>query len=270
MLKSSHLLATVGSALILASCGSGTDQVPTGESTMASADAAPTGADNPFAEAEARMSEAMMAAVGSSAGDSWARKMVIHHQGAIDMSQVMLGLNPPADVAEMARTGIEKQRKDMEAIQKLFADGAPAPATAELYRQAMMDMDKAMEQAKGSTVAETFMLKMIAHHRGAVAMADVALANGVSGALREQIRKTRAENVKDAEMTEAMLKGASIQHGASEPATAGPTAVKPSPAGDAKPKAVVRPTPAPAKPAPKPVPKPSPTHDMGDMKDMKM
>lgn len=206
------------SAFALAACGrSGTtnDQVPANEIAPAGAAGAQATA-NPFADAERRMSQAMMAAMGADAGDSWARKMIAHHQGAIDMSEAVLQLNPKPDVAQMARMGIRKQQMDIAAIEKLQKQGPPDPKSADLYKPAMMDMQQKMEAAVGTDVSETFMRKMLEHHKGAVAMSDVAVHNGVSGALRQQVEKTRSENQKEAEMVQAMLEGKSMRHAMNE------------------------------------------------------
>ncbi len=48
--------------------------------------------------------------------------------------------------------------------------------------------------ATGADLSETYLRKMLAHHQGAVAMSDIALANGATGAVRAQIEKTRAES----------------------------------------------------------------------------
>jgi uncharacterized protein (DUF305 family) len=194
----------------LAACGGGESNNQAAEPT-AIAEATNTSADasNPFAQSERTMNDAMMAAVGTDAGDTWAKKIVPHHQGAIDMSEIVLQQNPTADVGKMAQMTIEKQTKDIEDIRKLFKDGAPNQQTVELYRQAMMGMHQKMQAATGANASETFMRKMLEHHRGGVAMSDIALKSGVSGALREQIQKTREDQQKDAEMVEAMLQGQS-------------------------------------------------------------
>lgn len=201
-------------AAALAACNSQSSnneaaaQAPAAENASATA----SDASNPFADAEQKMSQAMMSAVGTDVGDNWAKKMIAHHQGAIDMSQVVLAQNPKPDVAMMAREAIDKQQKDIENIRKLLKNGAPDQKSADLYRPAMTEMDQKMQAAKGADVSETFMRKMLEHHKGAVAMSDIALANDVSGALRAQIEKTRDENRKDAAMVQAMLRGESMSH----------------------------------------------------------
>lgn len=201
--------ATLLATASLTACGSSPNAAGNTEGDVA-ANAAGAGtavATNPFVDAEKQMRDAMMAAAGSNAGQTWALKMIAHHQGAIAMSKIVLDHNPTADVAQMARDDINKQTKDAGSIRKLLNGGDTEQKSTALYRPAMMDMEKAMMAASGATVSETYLRKMLAHHKGAVAMSDAALANGVSGAMKAQIEKTKAENQKDAAMVESMLSG---------------------------------------------------------------
>jgi uncharacterized protein (DUF305 family) len=214
MNKVTKFTALLMATAALAACGSQADnQVAANETAMDANMAAGNSMQmsGPFAEAEMRMDEQMMAAVGSNVGQNWLKKMIVHHQGAIDMSRIVLDQNPSADVAKMARETIAKQGKEIEDLQKLVQEGAPDQRSAELYRPAMMDMHQKMMAASGSDVSQTYMRKMLEHHKGAVAMSDVALANGVTGTLRSQIQKTRADQQKEIAMVEAMLRGEPMQ-----------------------------------------------------------
>ena len=148
---------------------------------------------NPFAQSEMAMDQAIAGAVGVNAADSWVRKMIEHHKGAVDMSRIVLPQNPSADVAKMAQQVIDKQSKEIADLEKLVAGGNPDPASGDLYRSANMQMHEAMMAARGADISETYLRKMLAHHQGAVAMSDVALANGATGVVRAQIEKTRAD-----------------------------------------------------------------------------
>lgn len=180
-------------------------------------------ASNPFADAEKQMNDKMMAAVGSDAGQNWAKKMIEHHGGAIAMSRIMLDQNPSADVAKMARDSIDNNEKDIADIKKLVQDGPSDQKSSELYRPAMMDMQQNMMSAKGADASEMFMRKMLEHHKGAVAMSDVALKNGVSGALRAQVEKTKKMNQDDSKMTEAMLAGKPMDQAKADASPATPS-----------------------------------------------
>jgi uncharacterized protein (DUF305 family) len=263
-------------ALALAACGSNDEAAENAPETNVAdngMNAMMADPDNPFGQAEMQMNERMMAAVGTDAGDSWSKKMIEHHQGAIDMARIVLEQNPSADVATMARETIEKQQKDIEDIRKLLKEGAANQQSAELYRPAMMDMHQKMMAAKGADASETFMRKMLEHHKGAVAMSDVALQNGVGGALRQQVQKTRGENQRDAEMIEAMLGGQSHEQAmaASGAKSAAQAKAEPAPADKAKEGTTSKASTAAPKAAPKPATKPAEPadphagHDMNNM-----
>jgi uncharacterized protein (DUF305 family) len=195
----------------------------------------------PFADAEMKMDQAMTAAVGVNAPDSWVRKMIEHHRGAIETSRILLAQNVTGHVADMARQTIEKQTAEVAALEKLIATGNPDPASAALYQPAQMAMHNAMMAAQGSDVSDTWVRKMLEHHKGAVVMSDIALANGATGTVRAQIEKTKADQQRDIEHIEGMLSG---QQASSESAT---PAAPAAPAPAAKEKAPAA-KPAPAKP----------------------
>ena len=239
MNKMTTFTALLMATAALAACGSQADnQVVANEPAMDANMAAGNSMQmsGPFAEAEMRMDEQMMAAVGSDVGQNWLKKMIVHHQGAIDMSRIVLDQNPTADVAKMARETIAKQGKEIEDLKKLVQEGAPDQRSAELYRPAMMDMHQKMMAASGSDVSQTYMRKMLEHHKGAVAMSDVALANGVTGTLRSQIQKTRADQQKEIAMVEAMLRGEPMQSAMQQSGakTAAQAKAEPAPADTAK------------------------------------
>ena len=158
-----------------------------------------------FNSGESRMGDQMMAAVGSSIGDNWVRKMIVHHQGAIDMSQVVLGQRLTVEAEQMAKLTIEKQGREIEGLRKLIDNGKPDQKSASLYDPAMIQMQHAMMAAGGSTFSETYLRKMLAHHEGAVAMSDIALKNGVTGTVKAQIERTKADQQKEVEMVSSMI-----------------------------------------------------------------
>ena len=240
----------LGTALALSACGSQGGE----DHDQAAAGSEAARQINPFASLEQQMNERMMAAIGTDAGDSWVRKMIEHHQGAINMSRVMLEQNPSPEVAEMARDTIDKQTKEIADLRRLITDGAPHEVSAELFRPAMMSMQQAMMSATGADVEETFMRKMLAHHQGGVTLSEVALENGASGAVRSRASMTRDDQRKEAEMVEAMLRGEPMAEAEQNPVApaARQTAAPARPSATASP-----PQPrAPATPAPAQTPDP--------------
>ncbi len=242
MRKTLLLSAASAIAVLVAACGTSEE---TAQNDAAGNDMNAMMADSgPFADAEMKMDQAMTAAVGVDAADSWVRKMIEHHKGAIEMSRILLTQNVTGHVADMAQQTIDKQTAEVAALEKLLATGNPDPASAALYQPAQMAMHNAMMAAQGSDVSDSWVRKMLEHHKGAIAMSDIALANGATGPVRAQIEKTKAEQQKDIDHIEGMLSG---RQASSEPAAPAPVAQEKEPA--AKP-APAKPAPAPAKPKP--------------------
>ena len=63
--------------------------------------------NNPFAQAEAQMHERMMAAAGADPSETWIRKMIEHHRGAVAMSDIVLAQNPTPQVRAEALRALE-------------------------------------------------------------------------------------------------------------------------------------------------------------------
>lgn len=72
---------------------------------------------NPYPPAEMKMHRAMIGAVGSDATETWVRKMIEHHRGAIEMSQIVLRDARDAQVREMATKSSAEQRREIDELQ---------------------------------------------------------------------------------------------------------------------------------------------------------
>jgi uncharacterized protein (DUF305 family) len=86
------------------------------------------GPANPFGPVETRMHDQMMAATGTNPAETWARKMIAHHQGAIDMSQILIDQGGDPEVVAAARRTIEMQRREISELERMLGGGASAPA----------------------------------------------------------------------------------------------------------------------------------------------
>lgn len=70
-----------------------------------------------------RMGAAMMAAKGMTADASFAKKMVAHHQGAIDMAQIELEHGVDADAKRIAEKTIQENSKGMSGLENRLTHG---------------------------------------------------------------------------------------------------------------------------------------------------
>lgn len=72
---------------------------------------------NPYAEAEMRMHQRMMPAVGANPDETWARKMIEHHKGAIETAQILLSRGADRRLKDMARRSMAEQQKEVSELQ---------------------------------------------------------------------------------------------------------------------------------------------------------
>lgn len=178
------------------------------EDAMANTGAMTPAAQTPFTQSETAMNERMMAASGATPADSWARKMIEHHRGAVAMSEVVLEQQPTPQVRDMAQKTIEKQRKEIEELQAMTGEEAPAGnQSAELFRPAMMKMHERMMAATGANPSETWTRKMIEHHQGGVEMSDAVLAQNPPEQVRAKAQKTKSDQQKEIGELQRMLQG---------------------------------------------------------------
>lgn len=84
-------------------------------------------AANPYGPSEMRMHEKMMAAQGADAGETWIRKMIEHHRGAVEMSQVALRSTQDAEVRREAQKTVASQNREIAALNAMLRKmGKPA------------------------------------------------------------------------------------------------------------------------------------------------
>lgn len=74
-------------------------------------------AANPYAQAEMKMQQAMMKAMGSDASETWVRKMIEHHRGAVEISRIALNQAKDKEVRDQASKAIAEQNKDIGELQ---------------------------------------------------------------------------------------------------------------------------------------------------------
>lgn len=193
------LLAVGCSVLVLAACSPPAERPATPEADASAPASEPMAmAPTPFSAAETRMHEAMMAATGADAGESWARKMIPHHQGALDMSQIVLRDTRDADIRRMAQKTVDMQTTDIAELRRWLetrvgaAAGAAAPGGGgePLFAPVETKMNAAMMAATGANTDRMWAGKMIAHHQGALEMSLLALRESEDAEIRRMAQKT--------------------------------------------------------------------------------
>lgn len=143
----------------------------------------PAGTDGSTAGYEKAMSGMMkeMAAPLTGKPDlDFVQGMMPHHQGAIDMAQVVLQFGKDSEVKNLAQNVIKAQEGEIAFMKGWLAKANVStlpvvPEATKESEQAMADMMKGMMMAHTGDADVDFMQGMIPHHQGAVAMAKIAL-----------------------------------------------------------------------------------------------
>jgi uncharacterized protein (DUF305 family) len=72
---------------------------------------------NPFPHVEMKMHMAMMHATGADATETYVRKMIEHHRGAVEMSRLILAGKPEGTVGRIATQSITDQNREIDTLQ---------------------------------------------------------------------------------------------------------------------------------------------------------
>lgn len=178
------------------------------ESAMPEAAMVPQNANDPFMPAKKQMHERMMAAQGANAAEAWARKMIEHHRGAVQMSEVLLSQQGvPAEVAEQGRKTAADQRQDIGKLEAMLQNRVSGSGSASAFAPTEQQMQQQMMAAMGADPAQTWLKSMIEHHRGAIAMSNTAIAQGGNREITTMARETIQKQGREIEEMQRMLQG---------------------------------------------------------------
>ncbi len=180
-----HLTASalLASALVLTACGSSGDDT-----------AAANGGSSTSAET----------AKGNDADIAFLSGMKPHHEQAVEMSEMVLAANPPAEVAAIAQQIKGAQAPEIEQMTTMLADlgegadgghsmGSGMDMGAAGHEGMMSDaMMTALDDATGTDAARLYLEGMVRHHQGAIKASDDEIAEGKYAPALELAKKIKA------------------------------------------------------------------------------
>jgi uncharacterized protein (DUF305 family) len=161
-------------------------------------------ASKAFTEANMKMHKDMAIVFSGSANVDFAKGMIPHHQGAIDMSTIVLKYGKDAEVRKLATDIIAAQKTEIAQMSAWLAKNASqasssdASAVAKAFTDVNSRMHGAMTMNFTGNADVDFMKGMIPHHEGAVAMAKVLLQFGKDAELRklaDDVVRTQNEEI---------------------------------------------------------------------------
>ncbi len=161
-------------------------------------------ASKAFAAANAKMHKDMTIVFSGNADVDFAKGMIPHHQGAIDMSNTVLKHGKDAAVRKLANDIITAQKSEIAQMAAWLAkNGSQAPygeavAASKAFSDVNARMHTDMTMSFTGNADIDFMTGMIPHHEGAVAMAKVLLQFGKDAELRklaDDVVRTQNEEI---------------------------------------------------------------------------
>ena len=147
-------------------------------------------AAEPSAAPESSSTDAAEEATEHNAADvEFAQMMIVHHEGALEMAELAVERASTEEVRALAERIAAAQGPEIELMSgwlETWDEELPAEAQHGGMDHGGMDMDGMDQEAAMATLAElegaefdrTFLELMVAHHRGAVEMAQAQIGEG--------------------------------------------------------------------------------------------
>jgi uncharacterized protein (DUF305 family) len=141
----------------------------------------------------------------------FAMMMVEHHQGSIDMSEILLKSGKDDKIKAMAQGIVDKQRQEQTQLRSHSKSGndqshaahnqgagsSVGSFSAEM-QQAMDGMDADMKSMKMSNdIDHDFASMMIPHHQSAIEMSDAILKHGKDQEIKQIAEKIKSDSEKE-------------------------------------------------------------------------
>ena len=218
-----RLAALAAAAMLVGACSNtGTDSAPAVSPTSAEASVSPSAAGS--------------VATHNDADVRFAQGMIPHHQQAIEMSDMLLGkqgIDPEViSLADEIKNAQGPEIEQMQGwLQEWGASSSPAPATSTAmpghdmpaHQMPGRDMGKmpgmggsghgmmseadmaALQNAQGAEASRLFLTQMIAHHKGAIMMAQQEIDNGQFPAAVEMARNIVSSQQAEIDTMQGML-----------------------------------------------------------------
>lgn len=166
---------------------------------------------NDYTRAMSRMNDEMLIGMGYNDPDTaFAKSMLGHHRGTVDMAQIQLKYGTDAEMRALAEDIIDNQQLKIDTMRRWLAshpDAAKSKPNTEAMQQAYTDdieeMYEDMEEDITASVADiAFARSMLSLHVGAVDMALIQLKYGTDEEMRNlalQIIDTQQRRIQTTE-----------------------------------------------------------------------
>ncbi len=131
----------------------------------------------------------------------FANMMIIHHQGAIDMSNEELKSGTDEKMKKMAEKIITKQKEEIGKLQSIIQSYKPMKMEMgkhdELSEMTEEMKTKMSDMKMTGNMDKDFAMMMISHHEDAIKMSKDELSHGMNAPLKEMAKKGIDDQTKE-------------------------------------------------------------------------
>lgn len=141
---------------------------------------------------------------------TFVKRSIPHHQQGLEMAKTALDRAARPEVKQFAQHVVDSQSPEMDTLTEMLRSWGEDPSgeMSEQMPGVMSDEDmQHLRAASGEEFDRLFLEHMIAHHRGAIEMAEHALSHGESSQVKDFASTTVEEQGADIEQMRALLDG---------------------------------------------------------------
>lgn len=132
----------------------------------------------------------------------FAMMMIPHHQGAIEISEILINTGHHDSLKNLAQSGMMMQQESITRLRGFIISHTPSPIADQSY---MMQMSMSMKKMHNKVDTQhshndtdvDFCSIMVEHHQGAIDNARLVLEYGNDDQMKEEARKTIEEQEKE-------------------------------------------------------------------------
>ena len=187
MTRTKRITATLAGLVLTATLAACADQ----GATPPAATTSPTGSTSATATESESASASASSEVSADHNDqdtTFAQMMIIHHEGAIEMSQLAIERAESPEVVALAERIAEAQGPEIEEMTAWLSawgedvspggHGGMDMGGMDMNGMSQEEMMTQLDGLTGAEVDQAFLEAMIAHHEGAIGMSEQQLAEG--------------------------------------------------------------------------------------------
>ena len=151
------------------------------------------------------------------ADQKFVQEMIPHHEQAVVMSEMVSNVEVSVETAALATEIIGAQASEIDLMKGFLSDwGVEYDPSADPHADHMMSGDEShgmmtdeelaeLENSMGSDFEKMWLTMMLAHHKGAIKMAETVIADGKDARVKTLAEAIISEQQKEIELIDSLL-----------------------------------------------------------------